>query len=290
MQTHAILNTKQNIQFRSNTDLEKAHAFVNLNDAQLRKMAYTDEDRAQDKRAKRNIAATFLAMPIVDSISSGVLATEKVAEAHLITPIGIFKDEIRRPAEMSTRYSRTARTAIGWVYALGMIGIYSAIKHQVVKNSPNSQRFEKDHPVLAFAMDIGLILGISILGAMGLGKLAQKAGKNYPKSAKEIGEKLETKFKKIDKGNFNQKTLPKWVEGFAKFEKSAPFLAKTGKFVLANSVWVLLGAAITQMIVHSNKKQDNFAQRYEFLKMAQLETAKSLVKTTNKKTEGVEKN
>lgn len=278
MQVNAISNAKGNIQFQSKADLDKAVAFVNMNDAQLQQLVYTKEDRKEDKRAHSNIAATFLAMPIADSIASGVLATEKVAEAHLITPFGILKDEMRAPAEMSTRLSRTAGTAIGWAFAIGMIGIYSAIKHQVVKDSPSAQQFEQDHPVWSFARDLGLIIGACALGALGLSKLAQKAGKKYPKSAKELGESLENYFKKVDKGNFNQKTLPKIVSWFAKVQKEVPTLSKAGRFLLANSVWVLLGTAIAQMFTYGSRKQHKYEQKYQSLRTAQLETAKHLVR------------
>lgn len=278
MQINAILSAKSNIQFQSKADLDKTAEFVNMSDSQLRHIAYTQQDKREDKRAHRNIAATFLAMPIVDSIASGVLAKEKTGELHLITPFGISKTDIIEPAKMSTRYSRTAITAAGWAFAIGMIGIYSAIKHQVVKNSPSAQQFEQDHPVWSFARDLGLIICACALGALGLNKLAEKAGKKYPKSAKELGESLENYFKKVDNRKFNQETLPRWVEGFAKFEKNVPFLAKTGKFALANSIWLLLGAAIAQMFVHAGKKNNNFEQRYQFLKMAQLEAAKNLIK------------
>lgn len=281
MQINAISNAKNNIQFQSKADLDKVEAFVNMSDAQLRQMVYSDSDRKEDKRAHRNIAATFLAMPIVDSIASGVLATEKiVTEAPLITPFGVSKAQIGLvvPAEMSTRLSRTATTAGGWAFAIGMIGIYSVIKHQIVKNSPSAQEFEQDHPVWSFARDLGLIVGACALGLFGIGKLAEKAGKKYPKSAKEINEKLENYFKKVDGGKFNRKTLPTWVEGFAKFQKEMPFLAKTGKFVLANSVWVLLGAAIVQMLTYGSRKQNKYEQKYQSLRTAQLETAKHLVR------------
>lgn len=278
MQTQAISSTKSNIKFQSKADLEQKTAFVNLSDAQLQQMAYDSKDTHKDKKAKRAIAATFLAMPIVDSIASGVLATEKAAEAHLITPFGVSSCEIHAPAEMSTRLSRTAGTALGWGFVLGVVGVYSAIKHQVVKNSPNVQEFEKDHPLLSFVGDLGLIFGSCVLGAFGLSKLADKAGKKYPKSTKELNEKLEKMFDKINKGKFNQKTLPKIVEWFAKAEKEAPALTKTGKFLLANSIWILMGSAIAQMLVYGSRKHNKAENHYQSLRTAQLETAKHLVR------------
>lgn len=84
---------------------------------------------------------------------------------------------------------------------------------------------------------------------------------------------------KIDKGEFNRKTLPKWTESFAKFEEKSPILAKTGKFALANSMWILLGAAFAQMFVHSSRKQNSVEQNYYMLKTTQTDTAKELLKT-----------
>lgn len=278
MQTQAISNIKQNPQFQSKKGFEDAAAFVNMSDAQLQQMAYNSADKKEDKKAQRAITATFVAMPIVDSIASGILAKEKVAEAHLITPLGVLSNELKAPASMGTRLSRTAGTAIGWAYVLAVIGIYSAIKHQVVKDSPNAKKFGKDHPVLSFAGDLALIFGACVLGGLGLSKLIDKSGKKHTKTSRDLSDKMANFFEKINKGSFNQKTLPKIVEWFAKAEKEAPALTKTGKFLLANSVWILLGSAIVQMLTYGSRKHNKAEQQYLSLRTAQLETAKHMVR------------
>jgi len=279
MQTQAVSNIKPNIQFRAKPNLDEMAAFVNMNDMQLQELAYTDADKRDDRRAKRNIAATFIAMPIVDSIASGFLATEKRGEIHFITPIGTWKDDIKVPASMGKRLSRTAGTAIGWAFTLGVIGIYSAVRNKVVKDSPGMQNFEQEHPALSFVGDLALIVGTCILGVFGLSKLAEKAGNKYPKTQKELSEKLDSVFEDINKGKFNKRTLPRIIEWFEKAGKKAPALTKTGKFLLANSIWILLGAALTQMFVYGKNKHNNVEQRYQSLRTAQLDAAKHLVNT-----------
>lgn len=287
MQTQAVSN-KNNVQFRSNINLDKAQAFVNLNDAQLRALAYTEADKREDKRASRNIAATFLAMPIVDSLASGVLAENSVVAKARFGEFEL-KSKLKMPASMGERLFKTGGTAIGWAYALCVIGIYSGIRHLVGKHSTEVKQFDQQHPVLSFAADLGLIFAACILGAKGISKLSEKFAKKCPKSAEEIGEKFGTMFEKIDKGEFNRKTLPKWVESFVKFEEKSPILAKTGKFTLANSMWILLGAAFAQMFVHSSRKQNSVEQNYYMLKTAQTDTAKQLLKAKeHEKTKPIE--
>lgn len=276
MQTPTVSNKNQNVQFR-NINIDKAQAFVNLNDAQLRALAYTDADKREDKRAGRNIAATFVAMPIVDSLASGVLAENSVAAKAKFGGFEL-KSKLKMPASMGERLFRTGGTAIGWAYALCVIGVYSGIRHLVGKHSTDVKQFDQQHPVLSFVADLGLIFAACILGTKGISKLSEKFAKKCPKSAEEIGEKFGGMFEKIDKGNFNRKTLPKWVESFAKFEEKSPILAKTGKFALANSMWIFLGAAFAQMLVHSSRKQNSVEQNYYMLKTAQTDAAKQLLK------------
>lgn len=283
MQPQAVSNKTQNVQFRSNINIDKAQAFVNLNDAQLRTLAYTEADKREDKRASRNIAATFLAMPIVDSLASGVLAENSVAAKARFGEFEL-KSKLKMPASMGERLFKTGGTAIGWAYALGVICVYSGIRHLVGKHSTEVKQFDQQHPVLSFAADLGLIFAACILGAKGISKLSEKFAKKCPKSAEEIGEKFDKMFEKIDKGNFNRKTLPKWVESFAKFEEKSPILAKTGKFALANSMWILLGAAFAQMFVHSSRKQNSVEQNYYMLKTAQTDVAKQLLKAKEQET------
>lgn len=277
MQTPAVSNTKQKVQFSSNINVDKAQALVNMSDNQLRALAYSDADKRDDKRASRNIAATFVAMPIVNSIARGVLAENVVAVKARFGGVEL-KSRLKAPASMGERLFRTGGTAIGWAYALGVIGIYSGIRHLVSKNSRDVKQFDNEHPVLSFAADLGLIFAACILGAKGISKLNEKFAKKCPKTAEEIGEKFTKMLENVDKGKFNQKTLPKWVEGFAKFEKDSPTLAKTGKFALANSMWILLGAAVAQMLVHGGRKQNSTEQNYHALKGAQLDAARQLIK------------
>lgn len=277
MQTPAISNINQNVKFRSHIDPE-AQALVNMSDAQLRQLAYLSTDKNEDKRANRAIIGTFLAMPIVDSIANGVLAENAVCAKAKFGELEL-KSKLKMPASMGERLFKTGGTAVGWAYALGIIGIYSALKHVVSDNSSDVKKFDQQHPVLSFAADLGLIFGACVLGAKGISKLSEKFAKKCPKSAEEIGEKFGKMFENIDKGHFNRKTLPKWVDGFAKFEEKSPILAKTGKFTLANSMWILLGAAIAQMVIHGSKKQNGFEQNYHALKGLQLDAAKQLLKT-----------
>lgn len=282
MQTQAISNLKSNIKFQSREDAKNAEVFVNMSDAQLQELAYASVDKRKEKKFHNSLTALFVAMPIVDSIASGVLAEEKVGEVHLISPFGIFgKIDLHDPARLSERLGATGKTALGWGFVLAVIGIYSAIKHQFVKDSHGAKRFGQEHPVLSFAGDLAIILGASILGAMGLGKLSDKLKEKYPKSAEEFSAKVTKTAENIDKSKFNEKTLPKMEKWFTELGLNHPFVAKSGKFLLANSVWIILGAAIVKMIGHNNKKCNELERNYQDLRTAQIATARHLMTTAN---------
>lgn len=267
MQTQAI--TTSNVNFQSKNDLQNASAFVNMSDAQLHSLAYNSVDKKQDKKDRRAIAATFIAMPVVDSIAKGVLLPQnflvKTKEGSNLVK-----------TQLSHRLLSSGKTAALWGAVLAGASVYFAAKNKIVKGSPTLQQFHKDHPIASFFGDIGLMIIGGTLGLLGINKLYEKLKEKYPKLKEELKTKKTKILEGIDNTNFNQKTLPKIEAWFAKVGKEHPYITGTGKLALANSVWVLLGVAFIQMLKHSKNKNDKIEQNYQILKSAQLQTAKNL--------------
>lgn len=274
MKTQAVSNIKFNAKFQTKEDLHNAAAFVNMSDAQLQELAYKSIDKKEDKRAQRAIFSTFLAIPIVDTIASGVLVQKFVRNSSGTPPTEIIS---KIPVSLSERMHVLGETALGWGIVLAAAEIYFAIKNQFVKDSPGSQRFGQEHPVLSFAGDLVVIFAASLLGMSGRRKLLGKLEEKYPESAKGFSEKIDGLGKEIDKSDFNTKTLPKIGEWFAKLEKEHPFVHGTGKFALANSVWILLGVGLIQMLRYGRDKYDKVEQKYDSLRTSQLKTAKKMI-------------
>lgn len=272
MQIQSIGN--QNIGFKSKNKMEEASAFVNLDDSELRQLAYaSSDDNKENKKQSNSITRTLCAIPIVDTIASGILAQKIVLNANSGEIL-----ETCKPA-LSTKVHAAGNTAIGWAVALGFVGLYNAVKNSVVSKSPSLQRFNNEHPVGAFITDVGLILGGFILGGFGLAKLHNNIKEKHPERIVEGQEHLKQLHEKMDNTKFNKETLPKITAKLAEFEEKMPRLFKAGKFALANSMWILAGVAILQTIKHSGDRQEKIDQNYQTLKMAQLQTAKHLVNT-----------
>lgn len=272
MQIQSIGN--QNTGFKSKNKMDEASAFVNMDDSELRRLAYVRSNNNEENQKQNNsITRTICAIPVVDTIANGILAEKFVINANSGEILEACKPSL------STKVHTAGNTAIGWAAALGFVGLYNAVKDSVVSKSPSLQRFNNDHPVGAFITDVGLILGGFILGGFGLTKLHNNIKEKHPEKVVESEEHLKQLWGKIDNTKFNKETLPKITARLAEFEKEAPGLFKAGKFALANSMWILAGVAVLQTIKHSNKRQEKIDKNYQTLKMAQLETAKHLVNT-----------
>lgn len=273
MQTQSILNIRPNVNFQSKDKLERASKFVNMNDSQLQLLAYNASvDKDKETKDKKNIFKTFCAIPIVDTLASGIL----VNKSNFLPENGI---KACRNASLSLRTFATARTAANWVFGLGLVSLYSAAKNKVLENNPNLNKYEKQHPIESFFTDIGIIMGTFALGYVGIGKLVEKSIEKNPKAADKFDKKIVNIFEKLDKTHFNQRTLPRIAKDVEKLEKNAPFVTKLGRFALANSVWILLGAALYKMAKHADEERNKVEQNYQTLKAAQLQTAKHLVNT-----------
>lgn len=289
------LNTQSNVNFQSkNKNIEGASAFVNMNDDQIKDMAYImsyEQRRHQKKHNNNSLNSMFYAIPVVDTIASAILVSKsQFAQKHCINLRN--HDRLQSPsdveslfhnlqnANLKNRMKAAGSTAKGWVLALGVIGVYNLAKKAIVSHSESMQHFQKDNPVASFIVDMGVIIAGFVAGAKGLARLENK----FPKTVKEFDTKSNKILSKLNKTKLNTKALPKMIEGFEKFSERMPRVANATRFALRNSVWILFGLGLVQMGRHQNKERKKIEKgfkkdvkrNYKELKKAQFETAKHL--------------
>lgn len=275
MQIQTVNNTQSGVNFQSkNNKIESASAFVNMDDAQVKELAYVMSYEQQHHKKKHHnnaLNSLFYAIPIVDTLAAGVLT---VKTSHIAPSQAA---ELRN-APMSARLFSAGRTAGGWAVALGVIGIYNVIKKAFVSNSKSAHHFQKDNPVASFIVDMGIIFAGFIGAAKGINKLAQR----FPKATSELKAKAINVLEKSDKTNFNKKVLPELAKSVDNLAKRMPAAAKASRYTLANSVWILFGLGLLKMGHDQNKERHHFEKNvhknFKEIKKAQLEVSKHLNK------------
>lgn len=268
MQVQSADSTSK-IGFNSRHQIERAAAFVNMDDSQLRDLAFISSyDGKHEKKQKRTMAAACVAMPIVDSLASGILV--KRGQAGLNQTGKLISEPL------STRVGATARTAGSWVVALAGIGVYTGIKRAIVKRSEGLQEFNRNHPVLSFLIDLGIIFtGLSI-GQKKLGKFIASRETKDPELVKLLENKRASIEKSLNSTKFNKKVIPAIEEGFRNFAKKAPFVANVGRFALGISPWIVLFGGLMKLSRNDKKELKRIDNKYKEIKTAQNKTAKYL--------------
>lgn len=273
MQLQAVNSNKSDFNFQSkNKNIEGASAFVNMDDSQVKELAYVmsyEQQHHKKKRHHNSLNSLFYAIPVVDTLAAGILALK----TSRVTPSQAA--ELRK-VPMSSRLAATGLAAGGWAVALGVIGAYNIVKKAFISNSKSAQHFQKNNPVESFIVDMGVIFAGFIAASKGIGKLI----KHFPKAAGEFEAKAVNVLEKADKSSFNNKILPKLAKGAENFAKRMPAAAKASRYVLANSVWILFGLGLLKMGHDQNKERKNFEKNvhknFKEIKKAQLEVAKHL--------------
>lgn len=268
MRIQSVENTNSSIGFGSKKkdNVAKASAFVNMDDSQLRTIAYINAtDKKTEKKQQNTITGMFYSLPIIDTIASGIL----VDKSNKLTKSAY---KALKSSPLSTRAEAAAKTAGIWGVILVVVGLFNAFKKAIGKQSPELREYGQEHPIGSFILDIGAIFGVLALGGLALKKFA-------PEKVEELKSKFKNSIDKLDDTKFNKETLPKIVKTISGFAKKAPKLAKAGRIALVNSVWIFLGASILKSISYSAQQQKKVEQNYQALKQKQFEAAKYVANT-----------
>jgi len=248
---------------------DKAVAFVNLDDQQVRRLAYLSSvDKKGDKKNRQSALSMLYALPIVAGLSRGIL----------------------KEGKLSTKAFAASKTAGGWVAGLMALGAYNMIKKAVISDSKTVKNFEANNPVASMVIDVGIFAGVLALGTKNAGKLRAKIAKVAPKLVKNVISKLITAKTFLDKTKLNKEILPKVTKHVASLAEKAPWATGASRFVLRNSVLVLLFAGILKSSSDSKQKQERIVNNYKQIKEAQYQIAKRLASETSEANEAGESN
>lgn len=275
MQIQSIERNKVNFQSRNN-NLEKASAFVNMDDSAIQEVAYQiSYDKKNSKKQKNTMLKMFFAIPIVDTLASGILVGKSPLGKNFIAKTNLDSEtatDILRNASLKNRIKAAGSTAKGWALVLGLIGAYSVVKNAVVSQSDSAQNFERKNPLGSFLLDLGILIAGVFAGSKGISKLKEK----FPNAGKEINTKADKMLNKLNKTKFNKSILPTLSEGAAQFAEKMPGLAKATRFTIANSMWIILIGGLAKLGLRTNRNKQRAERTYVELKKAQVETAKHL--------------
>ena len=277
MAVQSIENINSSIAFKSRNKREQAEAIVNLNDSQVRSLAYAKSvDKNKEKKNRRTVVGLFYAMPVVDTIAKGILA-------GTVEPFS-------KGVSLSKRLGAMGGAVIGWGIILAVIEAYNALKKSTVSNTPELQKSRKKHPIASAFGDLGVIVGGTIFASLGLVKIAQKIAEKNPEALVDAESSIVKLAKNINQSKFATRTLPKITEGFEKFANKLPLTAKATGFALRNSLWILLGISLYKSISHASDRNKKIRTNYHEMKNEQVNAAKYLLNKTTVERDALKQN
>lgn len=276
MQIYSVRNSGSGVGFNSHKNFEDAVKLVKMDDSQLKFLAYAKSyDEDSEKKHRKSALRMFYAIPIVDSLASGVLLEKLEKQVKTSKKAKKAMTELVNP-NLSERVGIAAKRGALWAGAIAIVGTYCKIKNKIISKSPSLQDFEQRHPLLSLMRDFGLLGSIYIAGKMGLGSDKVKNIREKSEIVKSFNKLGKTVGNVIDESTFNKKIVPEISKCSKTISKKAPWAAIAGKFALANSVLILFGAAIVKMIAHERKESKKVENAYYDLKDKQFETAQCL--------------
>lgn len=280
MQIQSIDNS--NVKFKSRNKLDQVSAFVNMDDAQLLQHAKAEGyDKQKDKKNKKGFTKMLYALPLVDTLASGVVVVRKT---------NLDKKTLKycRKAPLSLRTALMAKTAVIWGVGITAVSLYNLGKKAITANSEKAKKFEQNNPMKSFMIDIGVLMTAFMFGTEPLlkavnKKIAKLREKSFNKNPEKFVENEIKANKKVlnavdwlDNTKLNKVFIPKAGKFVKTMTHKAPFLAKTARFAAVNSIWVLLGLGLAKAVDRSKHEHNRVEKNYVNLKMKQLEAAKYL--------------
>lgn len=272
---------KSGLELKSKNGFNPESAFVNMDDNQLKYISYNasvDEEKA--KKNRKTLEKIFYAIPIVDTIASGILApTESIRGVfkHPELKAEIVGKFTQGHTGLGERASSMVKRAGIWAVAILGVTAYNKVRSKAMENSKDLKDFTKEHPALAFITDIGIIIAGFILGTKGLDRVKNA----FIKKAPELSESLEKTgtetLKLLDNTHFSKKVITSLEEKAEKLSDKLPFTTGLGKFALRYSPFILFGLLIAKSLSFAAETGKDFNENYNGLKDLQLKTAKHLV-------------
>lgn len=222
-------------------------SFANLNDRDLKEIAYKKASKqTNDKKHRRIDNTMFYSLPLA---AGAATLADKVAIQ------GIKADRIR-----SIKALRALGTTASWGATLAGFSAIWGAKNLVEKHSKVARDFSEKHPFIStvgtFVGGIAAMVGIN----NGFAKLAEK------QAAKAISYSSLKILAKAKNALNNSKILNKAAEILAKTPSS---IKTAGKGALAFAPIILIATSLIHQINHDGVKAKQAAKNYDELKISQ---------------------
>lgn len=240
---------------RSNAETDKLDAFINMDDKQLRQIAYAKTLRNfDDKKSRKVTNALFYSAPVAAGLAYGILGDGKTR---------LFSKEL---TGLAGRIGTGLKAAGRYAAILGAVDLFAHASKKLIKKSDKAQNFTEKHPFLTLGALIGGALGVvSLISGKGFAKLgAIKTPAFLQKGTEKIAKFLNSN-KQIGK-------MKNVVNRFAGKVPSA--LKEIGATVLDCAPATLLLGGFFHTLASSHNKNREFAKNYTELRDKQIEVTR----------------
>lgn len=223
---------------------ERMERFANLQDRELKKIAYTfASESVNDKKHRRMDNAIFYSIPL----AAGIAAAAKTAPR--IGRVGNF-----------------IFGALSWALPFLAVDTVAAIRNGAEKHSKAARNFNEKHPAVSMLATLGLSLA-------GYTAIIKGGAKYIAKNESKIFAKLAPVANKLSKSLESSKILNNASELVAKIPSSVKDISKN---LLDFAPWALLFTNITHSLVHEKVKAAQYVNNYNELKDKQYMVREAL--------------
>lgn len=232
--------------------------FVNASDEELYYYA-----KAENKQKHKHSTGKFIGACVgVDVLSNMIL------KSHVVKTTSKGTEVVAAP--LSAKIGTGVKSLKGWGIGFVAVGALMGIKKAILNKSEKYNEFEQNHPMGSMLAEIGALA----LGYKGVKAVGSKAGlgAKLAKKAEPLTKHINNLAKKIDNSKFSTFVMNRCGELSNKIVNKAPGLALTGKFLLANSVLLMLIGGMMKV----SKNNREVEQTYMSLKNTQNQIRENL--------------
>ncbi len=225
----------------SNRDASNDFSPKKLDDSDLLFLASQGPKQRMIGVAKNSLKAIFIAVPLVDSVLSGL--TQK--------------------GSLSQKTFKSVKTLGRWAGVIALAGSFFAVKKAVNKKSETLRTLDKENKFLSTGVDLGLLYLILKAGAKSFRGLQQKFVKNFPNINSGFNNRISKPVKDLlDKSLINKNA----VVPAEKFCAKNFYWAKAAKAISVLAAPTILVGTYARLFNEVKKQQENVVFNYSVLK------------------------
>lgn len=228
---------------------DNVDALINMNDNQLRKIAYAQtQANFNEKKQRRITNALFYSAPIAAGVATAVLNN---------APTTVFSKNL---TGLAARAARGLKTSIKWVGALAAIDLLGMGKNKLSQILPEVRKFDAEHPWISMATMLSAGIGAIILVGKGASKLgALKGNKFLQKTTEKVANFINT-----------NKVITKLKNGLRTLSQKTPSaLKEIGATILSWTPTALMFGGLYHSINSNNAQIREFDKNYTNLRNQQ---------------------